>query len=220
MDDYRASLADAGADQLLLDYEKDDPEAVIDGVQGVILLGGADVDPALYGEAPHPTYQPAGGRRDEFEIALARAAVARDLPLFAICRGLQVLNVALGGTLIQDIPSQVPGALDHPRRGKDIPRDEIAHDVRVTPGSHLARLLGPLVRPDGSCPVNSRHHQSIRDPGEGLLPTAVASDGVIEAAERPGSRFCLGVQWHPENFRTGGEFLPLFRAFVDAARGR
>lgn len=219
MDDYLAALAAAGADELVLEYGRHPPEAIVSRVGGVILLGGADLHPRLYGEAAHETYKEAGGDRDAYEIALAQAAVARDVPLLAICRGLQVLNVALGGTLVQDIPSQVPGALDHTRRGTGVPRDEKAHLVDIVPGSRLAGILGASVADDGTCAVNSRHHQSIKRIADGLVTTATASDGVIEAAERPQSRFCVGVQWHPENFWRTGEFKELFKAFVDAARG-
>jgi putative glutamine amidotransferase len=217
MDDYLASLRDAGADELVLEYGHHDPDAIVSRVGGIILLGGADVDPRLYGEAPHATYHEAGGDRDDYEIALARAAVRADVPLLAICRGLQVLNVALGGSLVQDIPSQVPDALDHARRAPALPRDERAHPVAIEPGSQLARILGTSLDAGGHCLVNSRHHQAMARVATGLVVSAVAPDGVVEAAERPASRFCLGVQWHPENFWRSGEFRPLFTRFVRAA---
>jgi putative glutamine amidotransferase len=218
MDDYLSALREAGADELILEYGRHDPAEIVSRVKGVILLGGADVDPRLYGEEPHPTYSEAGSDRDAYEIALARAAVAADRPLLAICRGLQVLNVALGGTLVQDIPSQVPDAIDHGRRAPGTPRDERAHGVTIEPASQLARLLADRLDPGGRCLVNSRHHQAIGRVAEGLVVTAQAADGVIEAAERPASRFCVGVQWHPENFWRSGEFQALFAHFVAAAR--
>ena len=217
MDDYLAALKAAGADTLLLDYGRHDPAEVVGSVTGLILLGGADVDPRHYGEPRHSTFVPAVEGRDEYEFALAREAVARDLPVLAICRGLQVLNVALGGTLVQDIPSQVPHPLTH-GLPSTIPKDTIAHAIAVAADSILAGLLDGVVDAQGRCDVNSRHHQAIKTPAAGLVVTATASDGVIEAVERPASRFCVGVQWHPENFRTGDEFHGLFAGFVRAAQ--
>jgi putative glutamine amidotransferase len=153
--------------------------------------------------------------RDEFEIDLARRAMAADLPLLAICRGAQVLNVAAGGTLVQDIPSAIATDLTH--QIKD-PKNAVAHEVTVTPGSKLEAALGASVAAAHACRVNSRHHQSVGLVGAGLIASAAAPDGVIEAIERPESEFCVGVQWHPENFWRTGEFSPLFDSFVNAAR--
>jgi putative glutamine amidotransferase len=218
MDDYLASLKEAGADWLRLDYGRHDPAEVLSSVRGVILLGGADVDPRYYGEARHTTFQAAVEGRDEYEIALAREAVRRDVPLLAICRGLQLLNVALGGTLVQDIPSQIAQPLPHGQPSSE-PKDKIAHVVSVERGSRLADILAPVLDSAGNCPVNSRHHQAVKDAGEGIVISARSGDGVVEAAERPASRFCVGVQWHPENFRTAREFGTLFESFVAATRG-
>jgi len=143
--------------------------------------------------------------------------MATDLPLLAICRGAQVLNVAVGGTLIQDIPSSVESVLKH---AISKPRDALAHEVSITPGSRLHAALGSSVAASGDCRVNSRHHQSVGRLGTGLVATATASDGVVEAIEQPEARFCLGIQWHPENFWRTGEFKPLFESFVAAARER
>ena len=132
--------------------------------------------------------------------------------MLAICRGLQVVNVALGGTLIQDIPSEPAPLLPHDAQG---PPTTLAHTVAVAPGSCLAALVGP----DDTRAVNSRHHQAVRALGEGLVVTATSPDGVIEAAEVPAARFCVGVQWHPENFHATGEFDRLFDGFVEACRG-
>ena len=208
--DYEAAVRRAGATPKPLSL--DDPTvSALDGVDGLLLTGGDDVDPALYGEAPHPTYDVSETGRDAFEIDLIRRALAADLPVLAICRGLQVLNVALGGTLIQDIPSEPGALLQHDAHG---PPTTLAHTVAVTPGSCLAALVGP----DDTRAVNSRHHQSIRALGEGLVVTGTSPDGVIEAAEVPAARFCVGVQWHPENFHATGEFDRLFSGFVDACR--
>ncbi len=188
------------------------PLDVLDDCAGLLLTGGGDIEPSIYGEAAHPTHKPAEAHRDALEIELVVRAIERDIPILAICRGLQVLNVALGGTLIQDIPSQVPNALAH---SVTEAQDRIAHDVTLDSESILAHVMGanPLVP---RLAVNSRHHQAIKRLAADLIITATSSDGVIEAVERRPSRFCVAVQWHPENFWRTGEFLPLFAAFVEA----
>jgi putative glutamine amidotransferase len=217
MDDYREALRAAGIVGHELDHAHDTPDAVVARCGGLILLGGGDVDPALYGEAAHPTTEIVPKPRDEYEIALVRSALSHDLPVFAICRGVQLLNVALGGSLLQDIPSQVEQHLDHHPSGGVA---QVAHFVDVTPGTRIAELLGDEVDANGFCAVNSRHHQAINALGDGLKVTARAVDGVIEAVERPASRFCVGVQWHPESFWRTGRFLGLFRGFLAATQAR
>jgi len=211
LDDYVESVKRAGGEPLVLDAAGD-PASSLDRVDALLLTGGLDVDPALYGEAPHATTE-VDPARDRFEIPLSRAAVARDLPVFAICRGVQVLNVAAGGTLVQDIPSAVATQLTH---SIDLPKDHLAHPVRVTPGSRLAASLGPAT-PLETCAVNSRHHQAVGQVAPSFVVSAVSEDGVVEAIERPASAFCVGVQWHPENFWRTGEFAGLFADFVAAA---
>jgi putative glutamine amidotransferase len=211
--DYEESVRRAGADLRILDYATDRPADVIASVDGILLPGGGDVLPSIYGAAAHETFDAAEAGRDEFELELARLASKADLPMFAICRGIQVLNVARGGTLVQDIPHELGTSLNHSLRE---PTWSIAHDVWITDGSLLARLMHETVEGD-TCPVNSRHHQSVKAVGEGLVVSATAPDGVIEAIEDPRQRFCLGVQWHPENFYRTGEFRALFEAFVTAA---
>jgi putative glutamine amidotransferase len=211
--DYEESIRRAGGEPIILDRSSQRPADVVRTFDGVLLTGGADVLPSIYGETAHATFGAAEQGRDEYEIELVRLALDRDLPVFAICRGIQVLNVARGGTLIQDIPSEVTHAEPHDVRE---PRVAIAHDVWVAAGSLLERLMRERVD-DESVQVNSRHHQAIKQPGEGLVVAGTAPDGVIEAVEDPSKRFCLGVQWHPENFYRTGEFSPLFEAFVRAA---
>ncbi len=211
--DYIESVKRAGATVLEVSAD-DDPGAVAGRVDGVVLTGGSDVNPDLYGASPHASYSASEPGRDAFEIALVRAATEAGLPIFAICRGMQVLNVALGGDLVQDIPSEVNGALSHDVRE---PRFAIAHEVWASKGSRLSTLMQEKLEDAESCPVNSRHHQAVRHLGRGLEIVATAPDGVIEAVEGPGP-FCLGVQWHPENFWRTGEFRPLFEGFVDACR--
>jgi putative glutamine amidotransferase len=209
--DYDAAVRRTGATPRPLSLDESTSRA-LDGVDGLLLTGGDDVDPTLYGEAPHPTYDVSEPGRDAFEIDLVRRALAADLPVLAICRGLQVLNVALGGSLIQDLPSEPGPLLPHDAEG---PPNTLAHTVAIAPGSRLAALVAP----GETCGVNSRHHQAIRALGHGLAVTGTSPDGVIEAAEVPAARFCVGVQWHPENFHAG-EFDRLFAGFVDACRRR
>ena len=211
--DYIESVKRAGATVLEVSAD-DDPGTVAGRVDGVVLTGGSDVNPDFYGASPHALYSASEPGRDAFEIALVRAATEAGLPIFAICRGMQVLNVALGGDLVQDIPSEVNGALSHDVRE---PRFAIAHEVWASKGSRLSTLMQEKLEDAESCPVNSRHHQAVRHLGRGLEIVATAPDGVIEAVEGPGP-FCLGVQWHPENFWRTGEFRPLFEGFVDACR--
>ena len=215
--DYEASVRLAGGDARVLDWIADPVDQVIAWCDGLLLPGGVDVQPGRYGESPHPTVTEVNEARDAYEIALIHAALAADVPVLAICRGLQVLNVAAGGTLVQDIPSQVAGALTHTIA---MPKDAIAHEVRVSPGSRLAALMQDALAGTGTLQVNSRHHQSVRRVADGFTVTASAPDLVVEALEREGSRFCVGVQWHPENFWRTGEFRHLFEGLVAAcARG-
>ena len=211
--DYRAALERAGAEVRELIPAQDGLPEALDRCDGVLLTGGADVDPAEYGEPiQHPSVEV-----DAYELALARAALERDLPLLAICRGAQVLNVAAGGTLVQDIPTQHPTTIAH---SIERPKDALVHDVILESGTGLAALLHDRLSADGRMRVNSRHHQSVRDVAAGFVISAVAPDGIVEAIERPAARFCLGVQWHPENFWQTGEFRALFDSLVAHARVR
>ena len=190
-----------------------DAAPLLDRVSGLMLTGGSDVDPALFSEARHPTLKRVVPERDAFEIALSREAVRRDLPVLAICRGQQVLNVGLGGTLYQDIASQVRGALEHRSQGE---RWQTSHDVTLLPGTRLRSILGP-----GRVAVNSFHHQAVKDVAPGLVVSARSSaDDVIEGVESPAHRFVLGVQWHPEDFvGRSAAFEPLFAAFIETCVG-
>jgi putative glutamine amidotransferase len=218
--DYEEAVRRAGGEVRVLDRAADRPADVIASVDGVLLAGGADVLPSLYGAEAHPSFDPAEPGRDEYEIKLVRRAIDADVPLFAICRGVQLLNVARGGTLVQDIPSEMPTAIEHRFAVPPHQPVEIAHDIWLTAGSLLERLMRERIDQGDDCGVNSRHHQAPNVPGEGLIVTATAPDGVIEALEDPSRRFCLGVQWHPENFWRTGEFRPLFEGLVKAATER
>lgn len=184
---------------------------ILEVLDGLVLTGGEDVDPAHYGHQPHPALGDVDRLRDAFELGVFQEARARRVPVLAICRGLQLVNVALGGTLWQDLPTEKPGALEH-RAPTD--RDVRSHPVDITPGSRLALALGTI-----RCEVNSFHHQSIRDLAPGLVVTATAPDGEIEGAESPpGDPWLLAVQWHPEEFHHH-EVAPdhgLFNALVEA----
>lgn len=217
MEDYLESIRRAGGEPIEVAVGGEAPEHLLGRVDGLMLTGGGDVDPALYGDTPHATFQAAETGRDAFEMALARAAVTSGIPFLAICRGMQVLNVAMGGTLVQDIPSQVTGALDH---SVPQPRFHIAHEVWVSKGSALATLLADHMEDGETCHVNSRHHQSVKDAAKGFEITATSPDGVIEAMEKPDAAFCVAVQWHPENFWRTGEFRELFEGLVQASTAR
>jgi len=216
LDDYLASIEQSGAQPRVLEVSES-PRAVLQTVDGVLLTGGGDVDPALYGESRHDSVEDAEPGRDEFEIDLARRAMERDLPILAVCRGAQVLNVAAGGTLVQDIPTAVTSDLAHSVKE---PKDSIAHEIRIAADTRLHAALGGAMDASSTCRVNSRHHQSVGKLGHEMVASATAEDGVIEGIEVPYRSFCVGVQWHPENFWRTGEFKPLFDAFVAAARER
>jgi putative glutamine amidotransferase len=184
-------------------------------LDGLLLPGGVDVEPRRYGAVPSPKLGKVSPEQDETELFLARWALTHDLPLLAICRGIQMLNVAAGGTLIQDIASERPASLKHDRFYPAHPLDELAHEVAIVPGSRLAAILGAP-----SLAVNTRHHQALDRLGAGLVISARAPDGLIEGVEAPAQRFAIAVQWHPENLLQAQPAMRrLFRAFIAAAGG-
>jgi len=213
--DYVESVRRVGGEPRVLDPLTDRPEQVVGEVNGVLMTGGVDIDPARYGEDRHETVTAVEPERDAFEFALLLAARDARLPLFGICRGLQVMNVALGGSLIQDIAAQMAGILPHT---VPAPPFALAHEVWVSKGSKLWTLMQEKMVDADTISVNSRHHQAIKRLAPGFEVTATAPDGVIEAIECPNAPFCLGVQWHPENFWRTGEFRPLFEGFIEACR--
>jgi putative glutamine amidotransferase len=189
--------------------------AIFEHLDGLILSGGGDILPAWFGEEDSGLLWSVDERRDRAELALARWALAEKLPLLAICRGIQVLNVAAGGTLVQDIPTQVPNALTHSTVAGH-PVTTIAHTVEVAAGSRLAALVGA-----GELGVNSAHHQAVKAVGAGLAVTARAPDGIIEGLESPTHPFCLGVQWHPEAMVDSHPVMRrLFEGLAESARAR
>ena len=216
IDDYKHAVLNAGGEVRVVDSGAD-VAAALDGVHGLLLSGGEDVDPARYGEQRVPALGKVSEARDAFEIALVQDARRRGLPILGICRGIQMMNVAFGGSLVQDIPSQLPGALPHSFKVPEFQPFHLAHDLWIENDTLLGRLMRESLSDTDACVVNSRHHQAVKRIAEGFFASATAPDGVIEAIEDPAARFCLGVQWHPENFWRTGEFRPIFEGFLEAA---
>ncbi|GAB4570057.1 MAG: gamma-glutamyl-gamma-aminobutyrate hydrolase family protein [Anaerolineae bacterium] len=217
---YVRSVTNAGALAVVVPIEQT-PEAlraIFDRLDGVLLTGGGDLDPVAFSQAPHPTLADVKPERDRAELLMARLAVEHDVPILGICRGHQVLNVALGGDLIQDINSHIRTEIAHDN-DLTLPLDLIAHPVTLQPGSRLSTILRAT-----DLQVNSRHHQAVRTPGAGLVTVGQAPDGINEATEHPDRRFVVSVQWHPENLcnpaSVPSDMTPLFNAFVQAAAAR
>jgi putative glutamine amidotransferase len=211
---YAQAIHRAGGTPVILPpiISAEDLPPLLTQLDGLVLSGGEDLAPERYGQSPSPHLGRVDEVRDAGELALVRAWLPYVKPLLAICRGHQVLNVALGGTLYQDITESLPNALDHafvPAR----PMERTVHTVTLQPGSRLAGLLDAT-----TLAVNSAHHQAIADLGHDLVITAYAPDGVIEAIECPDHRFCIGVQWHPEAMvKLSDTMWPLFEGFVATA---
>jgi len=209
-ENYATAVAAAGGLPMVLPHEPDLAADYLDTISGLVVTGGAfDVDPALFGDNEKHDTVVLKERRTEFELAITRGAIARDMPVLGICGGQQLLHVVLGGRLIQHIPDAVPDALAHEQPN---PRDEAGHTVRVEPDTLLHRIVGAA-----ELSVNSAHHQAAADAPDGVVINATAPDGVIEGIEVPEKTFCLGVQWHPEFHISSGD-ARLFDALVDAAR--
>ena len=201
--DYVDAVERAGGRALLIPPSDDGVAETLDVLDGIVFSGGADVDPAAYGADAHPETDEPQARRDAGELALLTAALERDMPTLAICRGFQLWNVARGGDLVQHLPETL-GHDDH----KLVPGEFAEHPVEVKEGSKLASIVG------GTPAVTSHHHQGVGRLGDGLVETAWADDGTIEGAEDPSRRFAVGVQWHPESGRDDG----LFAKLVEEAR--
>lgn len=209
---YVKSIIQAGGIPLMipLGVEKDALE-IIDKIDGLLLTGGVDVHPHFFNEEPHPRLGDVMLERDQVELKLSEAALERKIPIFGICRGIQLLNVVVGGTLYQDMPSQYEGTLIlHQQKAK---RREVCHYIDIKKGSLLAEIVGKE-----KLAVNSFHHQALKDVPEIFTITAQSSDGIIEAIEMKDYPFCLAVQWHPEEMAIANEeySLRLFSAFIDA----
>lgn len=206
---YVESLRRAGAVPVLIPPQPENAADIVEELDGILLAGGDDCDPQVYGETPHPTVEPMDPRRQSNDLTLARAARQRGIPTLGICLGLQVMNVAAGGTLMQDIDSAMETEIEHASK----PEDRARHDIIVEKGTRLSDIIG-----ERELNVNSSHHQAIKSVGSGLRITALAPDGVVEGLEDPRHPFYVGVQWHPEDMRGEDSASSIFRAFVDAAR--
>jgi len=208
-ENYSSATADGGGLPVMLPHELDRVDEYLDLISGLVVTGGAfDVDPALFGaDARHPSVTVKEARTD-FEWAITNGALKRDMPVLGICGGQQLLNVVLGGTLIQHIPDEIADALAHEQPN---PRDEAGHDVTVTEGTLLHGIAG-----NTRLSVNSAHHQAVKDVATNVVVNAVAPDGVIEGIEATDYRFCLGVQWHPEFSIDPADSL-IFKAFIAEA---
>jgi putative glutamine amidotransferase len=205
-DTYVEAIQSTGAVAVLLPVDPRAPETILDRIDGLLLIGGADLDPRSYGEEPEPGVEATYRERDDFEIALTRAAIERGMPYLGICRGMQILNVALGGNLDQHLALE-DGTTPHRRIVGTFEGNE--QEIQLEPGSLAARALEEE-RHEGRC----HHHQAVERLGNGLIVTGRAADGVPEAIELDGGGWVLGVQWHPE----AAEKRELFRSFVAAAR--
>jgi len=210
--DYLNAIRKSGGMPLIIPAEKGAGADLLCRIDGLLVTGGQDLHPSHYGEDPHPLLGSIDEKRDREELALIRWALTLDMPLLTICRGTQALNVACGGTLWQDIPSQMPTDIEHVQ---DQPKSKTTHKAYVRPDSLLHRITECA-----DLRVNSFHHQAVKKLGEGLVVDAIAPDGLTEAISFPGKRFVLGTQWHPEgSYEIGEKSRAIFKAFVNAARG-
>ena len=206
---YHARVREAGGEPVDLHPGiETSPERLIEGLDGLVISGGGDVNPSRYGQEPHPETDGVDDGRDALEVGLLRVALARDLPVFAICRGHQVLNVACGGPLLQHIEG------DGHRAHDGGAGESRFHDLLIEKDSRLARLVG-----ESRMRTNSRHHQAVTKDGvaPGLVPTAYSPDGLVEGLESPSHRWVVGVQWHPERDEVKDAFRALFTDFIGAA---
>lgn len=209
-ENYFTAVSRFGAAPIGLPHEMDYVEDYLSIISGLIIIGGDfDIPPHLYGDTTVHERVITKDKRTEFEWAITEKAIARNMPILGICGGQQLLNVVLGGTLIQHIPDSVPDCLAHEQPN---PRNEIGHEIAIASGSKLHDILGTA-----SIGVNSAHHQAVAAVGKGCIVSATAPDGVIEAIELPSHPFCIGVQWHPEYHVTGGDDR-ILEAFVAASR--
>lgn len=216
---YVEAVLAAGGVPIVLPPQDGHSRELLDTIDGLLLSGGGDVAPARFGDdIVHSTTYGVSPLRDRFEIDLVNEAIERDFPVLGICRGIQVLNVALGGTLIQDVPDQYQQSdLVHRQNEAGLAPDEIGHEVTIVPDTLLARVAGGVA----TLGVNSFHHQAIRELAPPLQATACAPDGIVEGVELPTHHFVLGVQWHPElMFVRHREQLKSFAALVQAAEAR
>lgn len=212
---YSDAVLAAGGVPIILPPQTGNDDEILSIVDGIIFSGGGDIRPEIYGDHDyHPKTYGIHDRRDNLELPLIREAIARDVPVLCICRGIQILNVALGGTLYQDVADQFDPEIKHSQSDLSIPASEPSHQVQLTPGS-----LAATVYASETVQTNSFHHQSLKDIPAELVVVGRAPDGTIEAVERPGSHFVLGVQWHPEMmFKANNLHLKPFASLIEAAK--
>lgn len=209
-ENYCSAVSRLGAMPLPLPHEVERVKDYLDLIDGLIITGGAfDIPPSYYGDASQHETVVTKDRRTQFEFAITRGAIERNIPVLGICGGEQLLNVVLGGSLIQHIPDAIENALEHEQKN---PRTEPGHDVAVVEGTLLHRITGKK-----TLSVNTAHHQAVNAPAPGAIVNARTSDGVIEGIELPGHPFCLGVQWHPE-YHVDSADGKIFEAFIAACK--
>jgi len=207
---YCSAVADLGALPLPLPHEVDKVEEYLNLIDGLVITGGAfDVSPELYGQNEKHDTVITKDRRTKFELAITRGAIERKMPILGICGGEQLLNVVLGGTLIQHIPDSINNALEHEQKN---PRDEPGHIINIASGTLLSKIVGKR-----EMNINSAHHQAVLKAAPDIVVNATAPDGVIEGIELPSHPFCIGVQWHPEYHVDAGD-KKIFEAFIEACR--
>jgi len=208
---YVDAITNAGGIPILLslDLSNDDVDMLLPRLDGVLLTGGYDIDPRQYGNQPHPMVEGIDADRDRVEVHMTHRMIQMQKPFFGICRGCQVINVAMGGSLYEHLPEQLAGEISHDRHDK--PRNYLAHTVNVEPDSQLMKIMT-----NHQNQVNSLHHQGVRRLAQELWGTALAPDGLVEAFELPGHPFGLAVQWHPEELKEHAGMRKLFRVFVQS----
>lgn len=207
---YLTSIEQAGGIPICIpNATEENVEAILNLIDGLVLIGGADIDPILFNEEPHRHIGSVVRKRDDSDLSLMNEAFKRQMPILGICRGQQIMNVAFGGTIIQDIPSQIENTLLHKQTSK---RGELAHTVEVKTSKFKEIFIEESFR------VNTFHHQSVGKLGEGLVISAVAKDGIIEGIEHESHPYCVAVQWHPEELAPNGDIYAqrLFKSFIEA----
>lgn len=213
-ENYSRSVIAVGGIPVMLPTNHQDIDQLLDRLDGVILTGGGDVDPQFFGEAPHAATEKPDAERDAFEFALARAVIERDMPLLGICRGLQVLNVVLGGTLHQDIDALVDGSSEHRQQKQKIHHEQTFQSAQLEDGDHPLRQMAGADHIE----INTFHHQAINKLADSLRVVARTEDGIVEAVYNPTMTFGLAVQWHPEMLQHAhAEHAAIFQALIEAA---
>lgn len=212
--DYTQAIERAGGIPMILPPHVKNVDGLLDALDGIVFSGGGDIDAKLFNQENHESVSGPDEERDSFEIKLMQAAFERDMPILAICRGLQVMNVARGGDLIQDIPSQVETEMKHNQRAEGSGEHDIFQTANVVGNNPVSAALG-----EGTANINSFHHQSVGKVADGLEVVATADDGVIEAMYAPGQSYTVGTQWHPERLAAEhAEQQTLFNQLLDAAK--